>query len=112
MLNFAAMMDRAGAIIVETRMRLKLVADKTFVTAHLRLMAHRLGLEASNGSSKATMIVPWCDVSGSAALASGNMETAWVSASVSVAGEVTAIAEIWSRLGATMLSLKSWAGEC
>lgn len=50
----AAIVDSAGATMVETMMRLKPVVARTSVTAHLRPVGQSLGLSVSYGSAKTT----------------------------------------------------------
>ena len=52
--NSAAIVERAGAIMVDTMMRLKPVAERTSVTAHLRPVLQFFGFSASKGSAKVT----------------------------------------------------------
>lgn len=54
MLSSSAIKGNAGAMIVDTMMRLKPVAERTLVTAHLRRSGHCLGLWGSCGSAKVT----------------------------------------------------------
>lgn len=54
MSNSLAIVDKAGAIIVETMMRLKPVAERTSVTAHFRLVGQSLGFSASYSGLKTT----------------------------------------------------------
>lgn len=48
------MVDRAGAIIVETMIRLKPVTDRTLVTTHFLRVAQSLGFTYSNPVEKLT----------------------------------------------------------
>ncbi len=72
----AAIVESAGATMVETMMRLKPVVARTSVTAHLRPVGQSLGLSVSYGSENATR-------NGSLSL----LELLWTTASsTSVAG--------------------------
>ncbi|KAJ5104464.1 hypothetical protein NUU61_001811 [Penicillium alfredii] len=51
------MVDSAGAMIVETMMRLNPVADRTSVTAHLRLAVQSLEFSLSHGWANVTSSV-------------------------------------------------------
>jgi hypothetical protein len=60
MSNSLAIVDSAGAMIVDTIMRLKPVAERTSVTAHLLLFGQSFGFSASNGSANATRNGSFC----------------------------------------------------
>ncbi len=52
--NCCAMSGKAGAMMVDTMMRLKPVAESTSVTAHLRRIRQFLGFEVSFSPEKVT----------------------------------------------------------
>ena len=59
-----AMVDRAGAMMVETMIRLNPVAESTSVTAHFRPVDQSRGLSGSYGNAKATRYGSSCFVAG------------------------------------------------
>ena len=93
----AAIRWRAGAMIVDTMIRLKPVAERTLVTVHFCRSGHCMGFSASWGSAKVTMRDGW------AASLDFDVEGRGPSSMSVLGGETAGDSDLWISCEAAMV---------